>query len=230
MQSLTYNQDGLATRHNADFMLDPRFIAAYRVAMENAPNGVQVQWRVHTAIWCATQAARLSGDFVECGVHTGILSGAVMEWLDFSSLAPRKFFLFDTWAGIPSEQISDAERRSGVYEMNRKYQNGDTLYAEAVKKFSRWPNAVLVRGRVPETLQVLGGAVAYVSVDLNVAAAEMGAVDIVWPKLVSGGVLLLDDYGWAAHIHQKIAWDAWAKRSGIAILSLPTGQGLIIKP
>ena len=26
---VTYNQDGLATTHNADFMHDPRFVAAY---------------------------------------------------------------------------------------------------------------------------------------------------------------------------------------------------------
>ena len=54
---LTYNQDGLATRHNADFMRDPRFEAAYRAGLENAPPGTQVQWRVHVALWCASQAA-----------------------------------------------------------------------------------------------------------------------------------------------------------------------------
>ncbi len=70
----TYNQDGLATRHNADFMRDPRFLEAYRAGLENAPAGTQLEWRVHVALWCATQALRLEGDFVECGVHTGILS------------------------------------------------------------------------------------------------------------------------------------------------------------
>ena len=31
---LTYNQDGLATRHNVDFLRDPRFVEACRVGME----------------------------------------------------------------------------------------------------------------------------------------------------------------------------------------------------
>ena len=229
---LTYNQDGLATRHNADFMREPRFVEAYRVGVENGRPDLQVQWRVHVALWCATQARELEGDFVECGVHTGILSGAVMTWLDFAKLAPRRFYLFDTWAGIPAEQVSEDERRLGVLEMNRKYQDGDRLYADIVKKFSRWPNATVVRGKVPDTLKAMeaSGRVAYASIDLNVASAEMAAADFLWPRIVPGGLMLLDDYGWAAHVMQKKAWDEWAARQGVMILALPTGQGLLQKP
>lgn len=229
---LAYNQDGLATQHSTEFMRDARFQAAYRVGMENARPGTQVEWRVHVALWCATQALRLEGDFVECGVHTGILSGAVMTWLDFAAHPGRKFFLFDTWAGIPPEQVSEDEKRFGVLEMNRKYQNGDALHADVVKKFARWPNAVVVRGRVPESLAALQGSarIAYASIDMNVAAAEMAAADFLWPRLVPGAPMLLDDYGWAAHANQKKAWDAWALRTGVMILALPTGQGLVVKP
>lgn len=229
---LTYNQDGLATQHNADFVRDPRFAKAYAVGMENGRPGTQVEWRTHVALWCAAQAVRLEGDFVECGVHTGILSGAVMDWLDFAKLAPRRFFLFDTWQGIPEEQMSAEEKRLGVPSMNRKYADGDAIHAAVVQKFSRWPNARVVRGRVPESLSAMADAakVAYASIDMNVAAAEMGAVDFLWPRLVSGAPMLLDDYGWAAHVNQKKAWDDWAKRTGVMILALPTGQGLVLKP
>lgn len=228
---LAYNQDGLATQHNADFMRDPRFLEAYRVGMENGRPGTQVEWRTHVALWCATQAIALEGDFVECGVHTGILSGAVMTWLDYAKHAPRKFYLFDTWAGIPPEQVSEDEKRFGVLEMNRKYQNGDALHADVVKKFARWPNAVVVRGRVPDSLGAMEASakVAYASIDMNVAAAEMAAADFLWPRLVPGAPLLIDDYGWAAHANQKKAWDAWAQRTGVMILALPTGQGLVVK-
>lgn len=229
---LTYNQDGLATQHNADFMREPRFVRAYEAGMENGNPATRVEWRVHIALWCATQASALRGDFVECGVHTGILSGAVMTWLDFAVLAPRRFFLFDTWAGIPEEQMSAAEVRAGLPAMNRKYQNGDVLYARAQMKFLRWPNAVLVRGRVPDSLLAIQDAreIAYASIDLNVSEAEMGAVEFLWPRMVSGGLMLLDDYGWSAHHSQKVAWDAWAHQEGAMILTLPTGQGLIRKP
>lgn len=229
---LAYNQDGLATRHNADFVRDPRFEAACRVGLENARPGTQVEWRVHVALWCATQAMQLPGDFVECGVHTGILSGAVMTWLDFARHADRRFFLFDTWQGIPPEQISEEEKRFGVADMNRKYQDGDAIYAGVAKKFSRWPNAVVVRGRVPDSLAAMARSekVAYASIDMNVASAEMAAAEFLWPRLVPGAFMLLDDYGWAAHLNQKHAWDGFAEKHGLMILSLPTGQGLLMKP
>ncbi len=228
---LTYNQDGLATRHSADFMRDPRFAQAYRAGAENANPGTHVEWRVHVALWCASQAIELDGDFVECGVHTGILSGAVLTWLDFARHAPRQFYLFDTWAGIPEEQMSEAEKAIGLPAMNRKYKDGDGLFAAAQAKFSKWPNARVVRGRVPDTLSALRSnePIVYVSMDMNVAEAEMAAADVLWPRLVTGGLMLLDDYGWAPHINQKRAWDDWAGREGVMILSLPTGQGLIRK-
>lgn len=229
---LTYNQDGLATQHNAEFICDPRFSEAYRVGMENGNPATRIEWRVHVALWCATNALFVEGDFVECGVHTGILSGAVMTWLDFARHAPRRFFLFDTWAGVPIEQMSDAEKRLGIPEMNRKYQNGDSLYAGIQKKFSRWPNAVVVRGRVPESLDALKEVehFAYISIDLNVTEAEMSAIEVLWPRVSSGGLVLVDDYGWALHVNQKLAWDDWARRNGVMILALPTGQGLLRKP
>ena len=228
---LSYNQDGLATQHNADFLRDPRFQEAYRAGMENGRSGTRIEWRVHVALWCATQALQFEGDFVECGVHTGILSSAVMTWLDFARHAPRRFWLFDTWAGIPPEQVSEAERRMGTLDMNRKYQGGDALHADAVRKFAHWPNASVVRGRVPDSLTALQSVdkLAYVSMDMNVAAAEMAAAEVLWPKMVPGAPMLLDDYGWAAHANQKKAWDDWARRLGVMILSLPTGQGLVLK-
>ncbi len=229
---LTYNQDGLATRHNADYMRDPRFVEASRVGLVGSLPGTRIEWRIHVALWCATQALRLDGDFVECGVHTGILSGAVMTWTDFAKQIDRKFYLFDTWAGIPAEQVSEQEKRIGTLEMNRKYQGGDAIYANVVKKFSPWPNCVVVRGRVPDSLSAMAASqkVAYLSMDMNVAAAEIAAGEFLWPRLVPGAHILLDDYGWAPHIHQKQAWDDFARAHGVMILSLPTGQGLIVKP
>jgi O-methyltransferase len=229
---LTYNQDGLATRHNADFMRDPRFIEAYRVGTSDSPREIRVEWRVHVALWCATHALSLEGDFVECGVHTAILSAAVMTWVDFAKQPNRKFYLFDTWSGIPAEQVSEEEKHSGTLEINRKYKNGDMIYASVLKKLSCWPNSVVVRGRVPDSLSAMTSSdkVAFASIDMNVAAPEIAAAEFLWPRLVPGAPMLLDDYGWTKLINQKRAWDEFAQRHRIMILSLPTGQGLIMKP
>ena len=45
-----------------------------------------------------------------------------------------------------------------------------------------------------------------------------------------GGIILLDDYGWRDHEAQKSGWDEFARDRGVQILTMPTGQGLLIKP
>jgi hypothetical protein len=209
---------------------DPGFAEAYRVGASGGRADLHIEWRVHVALWVAGQAAQLEGDFVECGVNTGILSGAIMSALDFGKWPERKFYLLDTFAGIPEEQITAAERTAGVSGMNRKYQDSD-LYAAVQQKFAPWPNAVVVRGRVPDTLSAIKSTrVSYASIDMNVVEPEIAAGEFLWPLLVPGGFVLLDDYGWAAHVNQKHAWDEFARRHGISILALPTGQGLWMKP
>jgi len=50
-----------------------------------------------------------------------------------------------------------------------------------------------------------------------------------WPKMVRGTVTVLDDYGCSGHDEQRLAFDAWAKKNGVPLMNMPTGQGIIIK-
>jgi len=89
---------------------------------------------------------------------------------------------------------------------------------------------VIVRGPVPDTLpQVDTDLVAFISIDMNCVNPEIAAAEFFWDKLVQGGVMLLDDYGWPTHEIQKQAFDVFARERGVEVLSLPTGQGIILK-
>jgi hypothetical protein len=65
---------------------------------------------------------------------------------------------------------------------------------------------------------------------MNCAPPEIAAADHFWDRLSPGAVMLLDDYGYYGFTPQKEAFDEFARRRGIAICALPTGQGLIVKP
>jgi hypothetical protein len=74
---LTYNQDGLATVHNCDFLNDPLFQEAYRLGEQTGSwSNPRIHWRVHVLCWAADIASRLEGDFVECGVNRGGLTNS----------------------------------------------------------------------------------------------------------------------------------------------------------
>src|SRR5437762_11528102 len=82
----TYSEDGLATKHNADFLRNPRFAAAYASSRARTGFGGDIRWRAYLACWLAERGSALGGDFVECGVYRGFLSLTVMEYIGFERM------------------------------------------------------------------------------------------------------------------------------------------------
>jgi O-methyltransferase len=233
---LTYLNDGLATwDKNVEFIGEPRFAAAYRRGVNSGhflggPSGevqdIGVQWRVAISCWAGWHAARLPGDFVECGTNTGIMSLAVCDYVDFNR-TQKSFFLFDTFAGVPADQLNDAERLAQGSELNAAYPE---CYELARRNFAPFPKAQLVRGRVPESLDAVAiDRVCYLQIDMNIEHPERAALAHFWPKLVPGGIVVFDDYGWLDHRGQKTSHDEFARSQGVEIFALPTGQGLLLK-
>ena len=226
-----YNQDSLFTTHNHDFMNDPKFMTAYQRGVKASGEAYNIHWRVHVALWVASQAKSMDGDFVECGVNRGFLTSCIMNYIDWNSLGKR-FFLFDTFRGIDEKYMSDEEKKKGRLEAHEGMYS--ECYDAVVANFSEFNGVYIVCGSVPETLSspMLGDLqqVCYLSIDMNCAAPEVSAAEFFWDKMVKGAWVLLDDYAYVGYDEQKKAHDAFARSKGIDILSLPTGQGLYRKP
>lgn len=222
--SFNYRKDGLFTSHNVEFLEDPKFQKAYKKG-EATGSYKGIEWRIHIACWYAQHVSKLEGDFVECGVHLGGTSLAVMDYIDFDKLG-KTFYLFDTFEGLPEEYISDVEKEKG-FHLNRW---GYHDCYEKVSDTFKHHNVQLVKGKVPDSLNTESfDKVAYLHIDMNAAYPEVEALKYFWPKMVKGGIIILDDYGWMFHIEQKRAIDKFTKPLGIEILMLPTGQGIIMK-
>jgi len=228
-----YAQDGLATIHNDGFRSRPEFRAAYRRGL-TAGGGVDpgFEWRVHLALWAARTSLRATGDFVECGVNAGFISSAIMQALRWNE-QDRRYFLVDTWEGPPLGQYNAQEIARG-----RRAQAAAGVAAGAYHtdldrvraNFAEWPNAIVVPGRVPDILPSLPVTeVAFLHLDMNIALPERAALEFFWPRLSPGAMVLLDDYAYRGHELQGAAMDRAAQALGAEIVSLPTGQGLIVR-
>ncbi|VTR93087.1 Uncharacterized protein OS=Candidatus Nitrospira defluvii GN=NIDE3429 PE=4 SV=1: TylF [Gemmata massiliana] len=186
----------------------------------------EIEWRTHILCWAARHALRLEGDFVECGVGYGFSSLVLCHYLDFNS-THRRFFLFDTFAGIPEAQMSATERTERLSDNRQMYPE---CFSTVVNTFEPFPKVQLVRGCVPQTLsQVEISKVSYLHIDMNIAAPELAAIEYFWPKLTPGAVVVFDDYGWEKYAEQQQILDAFARREGVMIATLASGQGLLIK-
>ncbi len=222
--------DDLVSWHNPEFLADPAFIHAVELGNDRNSWDLRrdVRWRYHVILWAAWRAARLEGDFVECGVNRGGFSRAVVDYLDFGRL-DKTFYLMDTFSGLVEQYITPEERAKGV--SRESYAKYGECFDDVQEAFRPFPNVVLVRGPIPDTLpQVTPAKVSYLSIDMNVVIPEIAAAEHFWDRLVSGAVMILDDYGHLTYVAQKRAFDAFAAKREVQVLMLPTGQGLIFKP
>jgi len=229
IRSEAYDQDNLYTFHNHEFMVEPAFAKAYQRGVQAADDDYHWHWRVHVGLWAATGASKLAGDFVECGVNRGFLSSAIMDHLRWDELG-KTFYLMDTFSGIDERYITAEERAGGILERNRS--EFYTTNLESVRKnFAQWTNVKIIAGAIPETLAAVESErVAYLHLDMNCAPPEVAAFEHFWDRLVPGAFVLLDDYAYKGFESQKVAMDGAAQKVNVKILSLPTGQGLLLKP
>jgi hypothetical protein len=228
-----YAQDGLYTVHNDAFRGEPAFRKAYaRGIAASAGFDPQFEWRVHVALWAARTALTAEGDYVECGVNAGFMSSAIMQSLDWNSIG-RKFYLIDTFAGPVLTQYSAEE-----VAKNRRKIAEDTIadggYVTDLDRiranFSEWPSAIVTPGAVPEVLgKIEFGKVAFLHIDMNCALPEREALEFFWERLSPGAVVLFDDFAYAGYEAQREALAAVARARGHEILSVPTGQGVLIR-
>ena len=187
-------------------------------------NNIVKFWRLHVYTWCCSQALALPGSLVECGVHMGLYSRTMMQALDFAS-SDREMYLYDTFEGLSGELSTEKE----MLLVRDAYQIPD--WEQTVREsFSPWPNARLVRGRVPDILaETAPEKVSFLHLDMNAVQPEIAAFDFFEDRLVPGAIVLLDDYGRTENMdigraHKQL----FEGRIGRSILELPTGQGMII--
>lgn len=241
-----FRADGLAvTGRNLDFLddLGPAWVkveAGYKSVATGAQNmwrrsgwrarmlgAPDVRWRAHIALWAARHAINLEGDLIECGVFTGILPTVICEGIpDFGS---KRYWLFDTYEGIPVETVSEAERENSE-SLNNNYYTGVDAEKIVRDAIGHIPAVRIVKGVLPQSLSLADiQKISYLSIDLNNVAAEMAVAQQLWDRVVPGAVIVLDDFGFSGHRAQHDAWVKFAVSKRHNIATLPTGQGLIIK-
>lgn len=213
-----YFADNLLTIGRAlAFLGDERFVAALQ-GCAREDRDLAIAWRTHLLCWAARSCLPLEGDFVECGTYRGYSAEVICRFVA-PHRAGKRFVLYD---------LFDPGEGDGVG--HRLPSHGNALFAEVVARFQPYPGVLVVRGKVPDALPgTAPGQIAFLHLDMNNAAAEDGALRFLYERIGDGGIVVLDDYGWAYYADQRLAADRFAAEHGQVIAELPTGQGLLVK-
>jgi hypothetical protein len=226
-----YAEDGIITNHIPVFLEDSQFIDSYSLgvgtgALENHRGGIS--WRAYLNVKFAEHCLSVTGDFVECGVGKGLYSKTICDYLGFEK-SEKNFYLFDTFSGIPIEQLSDSEVKMAE-NFNAKAYKGN--YFEEVKKtFANYNNVHLIEGKIPQSIETFHfpKGIAYLQVDLNNANAEVETLRLLLKLCNKGAIVILDDFAYSSKfdLSRKLLTD-FTLGQGKNIIALPTGQGLLI--
>jgi hypothetical protein len=131
---------------------------------------------------------------------------------------------FDTFEGLPEEQWVESE----IHEIGDFH---DTTL-EDVQEFLRdCTNVVLTKGIFPDSAKGLEDyKFKLVHIDTDFYLSVKLSLEWFWPRMVSGGIIVLDDYRWGNCPGVEQALEEFSMEQGIWIASFAKYQAHIFKP
>lgn len=174
-------------------------------------------------------AAGIAGDIVECGVWRGGSMMAAAHTLLERHDITRQLYLFDTFDGMsaPTDKdvaIDGRSARDLLTAQRKEDQASAWCYATIDDVKSNMTSTGYdeglvhyVQGKVEDTIPAVApDRIAVLRLDTDWYESTRHEMEHLFPRLVAGGVLIVDDYGHWAGCRQAI--DEYLKKQGIEIL------------
>ncbi|MGR8949173.1 MAG: TylF/MycF/NovP-related O-methyltransferase [Gammaproteobacteria bacterium] len=170
----------------------------------------------------------ITGDFVECGVGAGGSMMAVAYTLLDENITDRRLLLYDTYAGMarPTDKDVSVFGKPATRKWEKKSNDGTCTWhnypledVQANLALTEYPQTQIhfIKGLVQDTLPGNDSdAIALLRLDTNLYESTIAECEYLFPKLRSGGVLIIDDYyRW---LGQKDAVDEYLTKHNIPML------------
>lgn len=152
--------------------------------------------------------SRIEGDIVECGVWRGGSMMAVAKSLRWLGDEGRTLHLFDTFEGMTPPTEHDVEfdgQSAGTLLASSDKNDAESVWChapldgvKAVLSMTGYDpgKLVFVQGRVEDTLpESAPERIALLRLDTDWYESTRHELEHLYPRLVPGGVLIIDDYG-----------------------------------
>jgi O-methyltransferase len=151
----------------------------------------------------------IPGDFVECGVWKGGSSMLIAKTLQKFGVNDRKLWMYDTYEGMSEPTKDDADNTGLSAEEQLKkaskanqesvwcYSSLDEVKANLTLTGYNMSLIHFVKGKVEDTIpdHIPLGDISLLRLDTDWYESTKHEMNHLFPKLVSQGVLIIDDYG-----------------------------------
>jgi O-methyltransferase len=170
----------------------------------------------------ARNAINLKGDFVECGVYKGGTARLLAHVLATATPTTIKLHLFDSFSGMPKTDAAFDKHLAGDFS--------DTSLQTVQENVGQADFVEFHPGFIPETFADADlSNIALLHVDLDIRKSILDTLAYCYDRVVPGGFMLFDDYGFESCYGARMAVDDFFSDKPETPLCLPTGQALAIK-
>lgn len=149
--------------------------------------------RIGIIIFLLSHSVNLDGDIAEVGTY----KAGVGHYLNKFSNGKR-VLLFDTFTGIPIKSEIDTHL---VGDFN------DSNYEQVKEHFKNYNNVKVIQGLFPDSV---GSHIkesdrfCFVHIDVDQYQSTIDSLNFFYNKIVTGGVIVFDDYGHLAGVDKAI--------------------------
>lgn len=177
------------------------FEQIYQICSPYTMTSLQKMQRLHESVTYINKN-NIDGSFVECGVFKGgsIMNMALTQ-LNFNKIV--HIYLFDTfegmtdhgeydvnYRGVPAAKILRNPSKKCICSLDEVKKNVNlTGYPQEFLHFRKGDVAITLKEQVPEKIALL-------RLDTDWYESTKIELEVLYPRLVKGGVLILDDYGY----------------------------------
>lgn len=169
----------------------------------------------------------IEGALAELGTYRGDFA-----WQLNDRFPDRTLYLFDTFEGFDERDIRTEREKSDAKAKPRDF--SATSDHDVLARMPYEKQVIIRKGYFPETTEGLENETfALVSMDVDLYAPTMAGLTFFWPRLVSGGAILLHDYNSLQFNGVRKALDGYEAEHGmlpVVPLSDLHGTAVIIKP
>ena len=189
------------------------------LAVTQTPDSPGRRRRFFHLVGLVEQCARLEGDMAECGCWRGLSSYLICSTVKKhdASASGRGYHVFDSFQGLSQPTSLDGGAGfSGQFSAKLD---------EVRSNLASFPDTTFHPGWIPASLA--GQAerrYRFVHVDVDLFEPTDGAIRYFVPRLVSGGMLVCDDYNWPG---ARKAIDDYCGEMGLAFSTTDANQAVI---
>ena len=146
--------------------------------------------------WNQVEAVKnIKGNFIEVGVWRGGSASLIASQMKNLGLTDT-LFLCDTWSGVPKSKIDSSDLYCGNEHHDATIQQVTRLFFDL--KLDDL-NIEILEGIFPDETSKLipeNTKFKYVSLDTDIYESTHECFNFLWPNIVSGGIVIIDDYLW----------------------------------